>query len=254
MRRVSEDTSMPNRILQAAVSAILAAGIFAGGLAVGQFGGAQAAAVPVWPERPLYAPGEMPSYPSAREHSLGDGLTLNQSPIRASYFQTDRSPETVAQFYLSAFGPDARLQRHGKDLAVVLTSFGSATTRTVLITSQNGVTYVFPSVYPVAAAPFRLAPDPDAEIPFDSDSMAAVDLRSGAEHGRVVSYQEMVPVDTAEKRYVETMAQRGYRLSNRQAMKGGTLLDFVGKHRVRVTLVPYLQKAPGTGVLAQVEE
>jgi hypothetical protein len=253
MQLISEDLTMSKRIAQAALSALLASGIFVAGLALGQFGLAQAAPVPVWPERPLYAPGEMPSFPGTHEYPLGDNLSLNQTPIRASYFETDRSPEAVAQYYLSAFGPGTKIQRNGKDIAVVRTSFGSATTNTVLIRPEGRSTYVFPSIYPVAAAPFRISPAIDSEIPFDSDSVAAVDLRA-SEGGRVVTYQQMQSADAAEKRYVEAMAQRGYRVTDRKQIKGGTVLDFTGKKKMRVTLVPYLQKAPGTGILVQIGE
>ena len=124
---------MKNQILRATLSAALAAGVLAAGLNLGLAGQAQAKREPVWPERPLYSPGEMPAFPGVREYSLGDGLALNSTPIRISYFQTDRSAEAVAAFYQSAFGPQAIVRRTGKEISVMSFDFASAATRSVNI-------------------------------------------------------------------------------------------------------------------------
>ena len=182
------------------------------------------------PHTRLYRDDEMPPFPNVFETSLGEQLTLNGVPIRASLFTTTQVVDRVRDFYVDAFegrGLVVQRSRAGKGWSLVSADPLSATTRVVAIQQQGNETMVFCAVLPLEASPGRVLPREDPDVPFDEESVGAIDVSSlGDNGGRVVSYEELRPATEVEALLVRALTGRGWVARGRNETRGGFVLRY----------------------------
>jgi hypothetical protein len=240
-------------VLRGAASVLIAAALMAVGLGIGDAPGTRAEERRA-PTR-LFEEGEMPSFPNAFEFPLAERLTLNGSLIRTSYFVTSKHPEEVREFYRHAF-EQSGLRTHifGKEeeSSIVAIDGEQGTTRVVAIRGSKEETWVFPTVLPTRATPVQISPGVDDEVPFDEDSVGALDVNSqGAESSRTVVYQEVRTIDVVEPRITSTLGRRNWVLHQRNQLREGVMLRFTRRGEDAVVGLQQGGGMPFTGVIIQ---
>jgi hypothetical protein len=243
-------------ILRATLAAALAVGLFCGSIFLGTPHEGRAAAKPTEPKRGLYADGEMPQFPNVLEFPLADGLELNGTPVRVSYFVTPRAAEDVRDFYQAEFARASKMPVDVKkiDQGYYLSVFvpASSMVRSVTIRREGAQTIAFPSVVPLGTAPTRMFPGEDPEVPYGPTSMASSDVLSNGEGaGRIVVFHDSERIGAVRARVDQWMKAHGWTAAGR-GKKDAAAYTRPGK-RASVFLKAFDNDAVGTSVVYEID-
>lgn len=173
-----------NRLLSTSLSTLLVGAVGAAALILDPVTVTSSDAAPPSAVAPLLSP-DLPTYPGAREISIGDDLKINGQSVAMHQFFSDDAPEEIASFYTDAFreiaGPSTITYQLGNAHYAGFTDDAGRFIQVMVLAQEDGTSMVIPNV---ADGPIRPGLEASAlEVPLPSDKRNLVSSRS-SELGR----------------------------------------------------------------------
>jgi hypothetical protein len=190
---------------------------------------------------------DIPPYPGAEVHRMGDRSLVNDAEYRVYYFTTSATPHQVATYYQKRWveaGHVVAVSRTGQQgMAVAYLDLRTGETRSVSAWRDGKLTYGFPAVVKGVALPFARTQSVAGHVPLHPSAEGLVTNRS-LERGAAfltVSYSDRASLKQNESFFLKEMGQRGWQLVSRnvsQETKNTAMLEFARQvEKMSVTLV-----------------
>lgn len=195
---------------------------------------------------------EIPAYPGVLENSFGDGLVVNNVPLRMSYFYTKDSPNKIANFYIKALkqkGLEPVVSENSdNNWNIYSVNLETRSQINISINQERGRTFVIPASMALSEDILKNNSLKEEKlVPYSEDAVGILYVKSAEETGVTLSYIEPnFDLDMATGYIRDRLGKENWDLQQYKPAiaEGGSVMVFKKKS---IALSFLLSKSHGNG-------